>query len=93
MVEVEDVDDVGRALDALRRGGDAPAADLGRHPDDVLSFYAWSPDSFMIEYGTEGKQVDPDFRPGREIGDEVWGHSGLSESHKTLIGRSLASGA
>jgi 2,3-dihydroxybiphenyl 1,2-dioxygenase len=87
MFEVGEIDDVGRGLDALRRLGGNLAADLGRHADDnVLSFYAWSPSGFMIEYGAEGRKVSLDAEPVDD-GDGSWGHDGLRESHRSLIQR------
>lgn len=87
MIEVADIDDVGRGLDALRQSGSEPAADLGRHAnDEMFSFYAWSPGGFMIEYGTGGKRVGPDAKPC-EAAPDIWGHSGLRQAHANLSER------
>lgn len=59
MVEVEDVDDVGRALDRCRERGLHLSFTLGRHSnDEMLSFYALGPSGFDIEYGWGGIEVD-----------------------------------
>jgi 2,3-dihydroxybiphenyl 1,2-dioxygenase len=90
MIEVPSIDDVGTALDALRERGDALAADLGRHSnDEVVSFYAWSPGGFMVEYGTGGRLIEPNAQPG-EADVDVWGHQGLIEAHMTMIERAHA---
>lgn len=61
MLEVTEVDDVGRALERVRRHGAHLSATLGRHMnDDMLSFYVRSPSGFDVEYGCGGLRVDDD---------------------------------
>ncbi|MEX2100005.1 MAG: VOC family protein [Acidimicrobiia bacterium] len=79
LVEVADVDDVGRAYDlAVER--DLVGATLGRHTNDLmLSFYVRSPSGFLIEYGTGGLSVDDETWEPVELtaGVSIWGHAGL----------------
>jgi 3,4-dihydroxy-9,10-secoandrosta-1,3,5(10)-triene-9,17-dione 4,5-dioxygenase len=76
MVEVDDLDAVGRGLD--RCGAlEAPiTATLGRHTNDhMVSFYVGTPGGFDVEYGTEGRIVDPDSWVATEITKvSYWGH-------------------
>lgn len=59
MLEVYDVDDVGRALDVVNERGLPLAMTLGRHPNDLMtSFYVRTPSGFEIEYGAGGRQID-----------------------------------
>lgn len=63
MVEVDDLDVVGRALDKVQKRKIRQLATLGRHTNDkMLSFYVQSPSGFGVEYGTDGLLID----------DEVW---------------------
>ncbi|ARS28900.1 VOC family protein [Sphingomonas sp. KC8] len=59
MVEVDSMDEVGRAQDRMLRHGVRPMATLGRHVnDEVTSFYMASPGGFAIEYGYGGRVID-----------------------------------
>lgn len=52
MVEVDDIDSLGRALDRVYDNGAPLVAGLGRHSNDhMISFYCVSPSGLMIEYG------------------------------------------
>ncbi|WP_432992510.1 VOC family protein [Dactylosporangium sp. CA-233914] len=63
MLEVDDLDGVGRALDRVRAREISLTASLGRHTnDEMLSFYMRSPSGIGVEYGTSGKLID----------DETW---------------------
>ena len=76
MVEVDDLDAVGRALDRCRRL-DAPiSASLGRHTNDhMVSFYVATPGGFDVEYGTGGRLVHPATWVATEItAASYWGH-------------------
>ncbi len=76
MVEVDDLDAVGRGLDRCR-GLDAPiSASLGRHTNDhMVSFYVGTPGGFDVEYGTGGRLVDPAEWVATEITEvSYWGH-------------------
>ena len=76
MVEVLSVDDVGKAYDmALER--QCVGVTLGRHTNDhMLSFYAWSPSRFLVEYGWGGRSVDDAAWSVEELvnGPSLWGH-------------------
>ncbi len=76
MFEVLALDDVGRsydfALESCRIG-----QTLGRHANDwVLSFYAFCPAGFMMEYGWGGRTVNEANWTPREVthGGSMWGH-------------------
>jgi len=59
MVEVQSIDDVGRALDRCMEAGYHISMTLGRHANDqMLSFYPMSPSGFDIEYGWGGLAVE-----------------------------------
>jgi len=59
MIEVPDIDEVGRAMDRRQRGGAKLMATLGRHVNDrMISFYLLSPSGFAIEYGCGGLLCD-----------------------------------
>lgn len=76
MVEVEDVDDVGLALDRAQRRQVPMSATLGRHVNDLmLSFYMKSPGGFDVEFGCEGRQVDDaDWIARESTAVSLWGH-------------------
>ena len=76
MLEVEKLDDVGRALERVRKHKAPLSATLGRHMnDEMVSFYVRSPGGFDIEFGTEGLQVDSDRWVAREsTAVSYWGH-------------------
>jgi 3,4-dihydroxy-9,10-secoandrosta-1,3,5(10)-triene-9,17-dione 4,5-dioxygenase len=76
MLEVEELDDVGRALERVRKHGAPLSATLGRHMnDEMVSFYVRSPGGFDIEYGTDGLQVDDARGVAREsTAVSYWGH-------------------
>jgi len=76
MVEAVSMDDVGKAYDAaLER--QSVGVTLGRHTNDhMLSFYAWSPSRFLVEFGWGGRSVDDDTWTVQEMvnGPSLWGH-------------------
>jgi len=76
MLEVDRLDDVGRALERVRKHRAPLSATLGRHMnDEMVSFYVRSPAGFDIELGTEGLQVDDDRWVAREsTAVSYWGH-------------------
>ena len=77
MVEVERLDDVGRALERVRKHKVHLSATLGRHMNDqMVSFYVRSPGGFDVEYGCEGLQVDEARWVAREsTAVSYWGHN------------------
>lgn len=76
MVEVDDLDAVGRALDRCRDLEAPLSASLGRHTNDhMVSFYVGTPGGFDVEYGTGGRLVDPVSWVATEItAVSYWGH-------------------
>jgi 3,4-dihydroxy-9,10-secoandrosta-1,3,5(10)-triene-9,17-dione 4,5-dioxygenase len=76
MLEVETLDDVGRALDRCQKHGAPLVSTLGRHANDnMVSFYLRTPSGFDIEYGTGGLLVDSATWVSRETtAHTVWGH-------------------
>jgi 3,4-dihydroxy-9,10-secoandrosta-1,3,5(10)-triene-9,17-dione 4,5-dioxygenase len=76
MLEVEKLDDVGRALERVRRHKAPLSATLGRHMNDqMVSFYVKSPAGFDVEFGTEGLTVDDTRWVAREsTAVSYWGH-------------------
>lgn len=81
MLEVNEVDDVGRALDIVNERGMSLAMTLGRHTNDLMtSFYVRTPSGFEIEYGAGGRHID-DATWQVETYDAIslWGHKPPSE--------------
>jgi 3,4-dihydroxy-9,10-secoandrosta-1,3,5(10)-triene-9,17-dione 4,5-dioxygenase len=76
MLEVDRLDDVGRALERVQKHGAPLSATLGRHMNDqMVSFYVRSPGGFDVEYGTEGLTVDDERWVAREsTAVSYWGH-------------------
>ena len=76
MVEVEDIDTVGRAYDRVVNGEAELRATLGKHSNDkMISFYVKSPSSFEVEYGWNGLRIDDaTWVPGRWTTPNLWGH-------------------
>ncbi|HLG89459.1 MAG TPA: VOC family protein [Alphaproteobacteria bacterium] len=59
MVEVDSMDEVGRALDRVEQNGVQLTLTLGRHVnDEMISFYMMTPGGFQMEYGTGGVVKD-----------------------------------
>ncbi|NUS42751.1 MAG: 2,3-dihydroxybiphenyl 1,2-dioxygenase [Mycobacteriaceae bacterium] len=76
MVEVDALDDVGRALDRVAKARYPLSSTLGRHTNDkMISFYVRTPGGWDLEYGTEGLLVDETSYTAEEItADSYWGH-------------------
>ena len=76
MVEVTELDDVGRALDRLHKRKFPLSSTLGRHTnDDMVSFYVATPSGFDIELGCFGRRVSEDDYTAEDITrDSTWGH-------------------
>ena len=59
MVEVQDLDDTGRAYDLITKNGVPLTMDLGRHTNDgMTSFYLKTPSGFALEVGNGGVIID-----------------------------------
>jgi 3,4-dihydroxy-9,10-secoandrosta-1,3,5(10)-triene-9,17-dione 4,5-dioxygenase len=76
MLEVDELDHVGRALERVRKHKVPLSATLGRHMnDEMISFYVKSPGGFDIEFGTEGLRVEDSTWVAREsTAVSYWGH-------------------
>lgn len=74
MLEVEDIDMVGLALD---RGRDHFVRTLGRHfNDQMISGYLRTPSGFDVEYGTAGRRIDDaTWMVGQIDAPSGWGHN------------------
>jgi 3,4-dihydroxy-9,10-secoandrosta-1,3,5(10)-triene-9,17-dione 4,5-dioxygenase len=80
MLEVDTLDNVGRAIDRAGKKKGTLASTLGRHANDnMVSFYLNTPGGFMIEYGYDGITVDDDatWVPRVTGAHTVWGHRWL----------------
>jgi extradiol dioxygenase len=80
MVEVNDLDDVGRTYSLCEREDVPIAQTLGRHVnDEMLSFYISSPSGFTVEYGYGGRSVDDaNWQVQRYDATSIWGHKRLA---------------
>ncbi|MRI34015.1 biphenyl 2,3-dioxygenase [Endozoicomonas sp. OPT23] len=76
MLEVEEMDDVGRAMDRMEAHGVQLSATLGKHTnDEMVSFYMKTPGGFDMEYGCGGLVVDWDRHTTFESSSvSLWGH-------------------
>lgn len=76
MVEVENMPEVGRALDRMTANKVPQTATLGQHTNDkMISFYMRSPSNFDIEYGYGGAVVDWNEHITHEFTRvSLWGH-------------------
>ena len=80
MVEMFSLDDVGQGYDLAQLDGDRVAYTLGRHTNDhMTSFYANTPSGFFVEYGWNGRVIDPaTWQPHETFdGPSFWGHERL----------------
>lgn len=76
MLEVTELDDVGRALDRVYRYQHHLSSTLGRHTNDLMvSFYVASPSGCDVELGCFGRRIDEDGYTAEDItADSFWGH-------------------
>jgi 3,4-dihydroxy-9,10-secoandrosta-1,3,5(10)-triene-9,17-dione 4,5-dioxygenase len=79
LLEVDDLDAVGRAMDRCLDGLAPMTVSIGRHwNDQMVSFYLRTPSGFDIEYGFGGRRVSPeDWSRGEQGGSgltSTWGH-------------------
>lgn len=77
LLEVDDIDAVGRALDRAHDDAGVPIiASLGRHTNDrMLSFYCGSPSGLVVEYGWGGRVLSEQLRTTEFYAQaSVWGH-------------------
>ncbi len=81
MVELGSLDDVGQGYDLAQLEDGRVAYTLGRHTNDwMTSFYAHSPSGFFVEYGWNGRVIDPATWAPHETfdGPSLWGHERLN---------------
>ncbi|MPM44379.1 3-methylcatechol 2,3-dioxygenase [bioreactor metagenome] len=82
MVEVNSLEDVGRALDLCEERNVPVTRTLGCHTNDQMtSFYLHSPSNFRVEYGWGGLEVDELWEPRYYDRTSTWGHK---HQHKEL---------
>lgn len=77
MMELCSLDDVGQGYDIALTTPDRIGTTLGRHINDLMtSFYARTPEDFLLEYGWGGKTIDPATWKSEEVtyGPSLWGH-------------------
>ena len=77
MMELCSLDDVGQGYDIALQTPGRIGTTLGRHINDLMtSFYARTPDDFLMEYGWGGKSIDPATWKSEEVtyGPSLWGH-------------------
>lgn len=76
MLQVTDLDDVGRALDRAVAAGLTITSSLGRHTNDrMTSFYVRTPSGFDVEYGWGGIEVDDATWTVTTLDStSIWGH-------------------
>ncbi|MFV2175497.1 VOC family protein [Actinomadura sp. LOL_016] len=76
MLEVDDLDTVGRGYDKVLAGAAPLRSTFGRHTnDEMTSWYVTCPAGFGIEYGVGGLLIDPEtWLPTRYDAAHYWGH-------------------
>lgn len=76
MIQVRDLNDVGRAYDIVKEKGIPLELSLGRHTNDQMtSFYFRTPSGFAIEYGWGGIEIDDSVWQVKSFDSpRVWGH-------------------
>lgn len=76
MVQVEDMDTVGRAYDKVLDGAAALGSTLGKHTnDEMVSYYVKTPSGWELEFGYGGLEIDEaTWVPGRWNAAHFWGH-------------------
>lgn len=86
MVEVDNMPDVGRALDRMRAHQVQQTATLGQHTNDkMISFYMRTPSNFDIEFGFGGAVIDWQEHIAHEFTRvSLWGHD-FSVSQQVLL--------
>lgn len=78
MLEVNALDDVGRAVDLCDRLDVPVSKSIGRHTNDrMISTYLFSPSVLRIEYGFGGREIDDLWEPKSYTETSIWGHREL----------------
>lgn len=81
MLEVTDLDIVGRVNDTINSGAATLRSTLGKHTNDkMISLYVISPSGLAIEYGHGGLIVDDEsWLPTRYDDAHYWGHEHVTK--------------
>ena len=76
MVEVESMDEVGKAMDRAQAAGAHTLATLGRHVNDnMCSVYLLAPGGIAVEYGYDGLLIDWENHVCTVSSEgDLWGH-------------------
>jgi len=75
MVEVDDMDAVGRSWDQCGRRALKIEMTLGRHSNDgMFSFYVFTPSGFSVEYGWGGLRLPAEWTATHIDRPSFWGH-------------------
>lgn len=76
MLQVDQIDDVGRAMEAAEKANMHFSFTLGRHSnDEMLSFYTMSPSGFDVEFGWGAIEVDDEsWHVQVHHTNSAWGH-------------------
>jgi 2,3-dihydroxybiphenyl 1,2-dioxygenase len=76
MLELRDLDDVGRTYDLCHDQGVPITSTLGCHTNDkMMSFYMETPSGFQVEYGHGGLLIDDDtWEVQLHQAPSIWGH-------------------
>ncbi len=91
MLEVDDMDTVGCALDRLTEKGVPVTVTLGKHSNDYMtSFYIRTPSGFDIEYGVGGRIVEDTWVPTWFRSPSIWGHKRTFVTSKSAIDELMA---
>ena len=86
LVEVTDIDAVGRTLDRAKKAGFNVVSAMGRHRNDrMLSFYMRGPGGFDVEVGCDGRLVDESWRANEFCEGDVWGHDGIVDALQNAV--------
>lgn len=86
MVQMDNIDDVGRAYDRCIASEFEPVVTIGRHTNDhMISFYAKTPSGIAVEIGAEARLIDDSswIASSYEAGS-FWGHRPYSSSSDGL---------
>jgi 3,4-dihydroxy-9,10-secoandrosta-1,3,5(10)-triene-9,17-dione 4,5-dioxygenase len=76
MIEVQSLDEVGRAMERAKQAGVHFLATLGRHVNDnMCSIYILAPGGIAVEYGYDGLLIDwESYVPTVSVEGDLWGH-------------------
>jgi hypothetical protein len=82
MIQMDDIDDVGRSYDRCVASEFDPVVTIGRHTNDrMISFYAMTPSGIAVEIGAHGKLIDDSsWIPNSYNAGSFWGHRPYSDT-------------